>query len=1228
MTLDFLNDGELFNWVRIRPSDGALILGLDDTQQLQDQKLIRAFFFDQTGNTVVDAVSRQAFTLEGAYSWEYLPDGLTPYLLFRGGKLSFPINIPMGAADEVFFSMNLLILSFPSQNTAIYWSGNMQLVLRPDGKLVLPLTSGQELVSNVALKKGWNSVMILSRRNDWVIAIAMYVNGQEAAQGQFSYSNVFLLRNQDTGNLGGWEFGIRSFYLGYSLQLASKEGLPGTTGSWVSKVFSFPEKRQVFAVAGEADLGGNDSVRVTIEADDSGTFLLPQKAEVAMAQGYGVYPTDPVAGRFIRVTVELASSAGSVAVKRLSIRLAPYPTVLPVVQPPVPDEGDALEIEVQPQALLAKEGEVRLSQPPLFILREGSTDLWAETPIQSTCPFDGDLLIGFTGGTKLPTQSQGLGEIKGMIRLERDTTGFFCDGNCSCELVIDGQSVFRFTPQGSPGSEPSWNFMNIFTSAPGWHPFVLRFNIGEEPVKLAIGTGVPGAVAPVSRADLSGIPDALALDKETRRVPPPRTLVFGPTQLVISTEGKSDRYTIEAGFPAGYPGYGTARTLQSPYLANPRITFLERKRIGARIKEIVSDSVRLFVSDEKGLVMCFYGEDPAWARHMGRVTGNLACDERYLYVPTVYGLYVLEKHFGGTRGRVRRAGAFPTSVMPYLGRLYIGWSDHVVSVASQTWEILESIGFDQGNPLHLDVPHGDAPYGRAWHFDTPHSDVAHNDHFHEYHEKYTTILEEWIHYDSGKFERQHKDAPHEYHTDNNHGSWHGDVSHGDVAHSDQPHADQLHADTPPHADRSLSESELEDIPWGKGTNPVERGLNHQILVYRPTAVFVLNEDMTVEMEARPRTGKVTAAYLSDEMTQYPWSRLLFTGEDTGQLTAYSLLDREVLFETRLDGPVVWVMPIKEGVLVGHGSSVSMVSPADGEVVATVNLRAGKLLPCPVRDRNKNLYVPAEHGLFLLNGALDVLDYVGFEEEVSAFLLWKDGNLAVAAGTDLYLFAGASSRPSLELHWFPEQPTEGEPVTFWADVVDPHVRVARVTWDFGFTRKDGVRCYTSFPFQGEHTLYVEAVNAEGQATIRRRVIRVRPSSVPWQRSVIVAPHPLALTLVRAKEGEVIIFPQAFSEIYRDQVVVLRLDLRGDGSNLTGRTVRFILKSKEEESASAIFTKDFIILNSAEGLAEVELTPSELKSIDPGKYFWAVSIYQGQSLVSTVARGLVEIREGMV
>ncbi|MEM1692342.1 MAG: hypothetical protein QXK45_06705 [Thermofilaceae archaeon] len=1142
--------------------------------------------------------------------------------------MRFPINLPSGAADEMFLSMNVLITSFPSQNTAIYQTGNMRLVLRPDGKLVLPLTGQQELVSNTALKRGWNNVMILSRRNDWVIAVAMYINGVEAAQGQYSYSNILLLKNQDNGSLGGWEYGIRSFYLGYSLQLASKEGLPGTTGSWTSKVFSFSEKKQVFAVACETDISGNDSVRVTVEADDTGTFLLPQKTEVALVNGFGVYPTDPVAGRYIRITVELASSAGSAAVRRLSVRLAPYPTLLPVVQPPLPDEGDALEIDVQPQALLRTEGEIRLSQAPLLFLREVPQDLWDDTPIKASYPFDADLLVGFSGGKDLPVHGQGLVEIRGLIRLERDVTAFFCDANCPVSLAIDGQIVFRFTPQDGVGDAPNWRFVGTVAKHPGWHPFVLRFRTTDEPVKLAVGTGWPGQVEVVSRADLSGLPTSLTMDKETRKVPPPRTLIFGPAQLLIATEGKTNRYTIEAGLPAAYPGYGTARTFQSPYLVNPRITFLERKRIGARVLDVVSDSIRLFVADEKGLLMCFQGEHPAWASSLGEITGNLACDEDYVYVPTINGLRIIEKLGGGSRAIVTRPGAHPTSVMPYLGRLYIGWSDHTISVTSRTGASLKLAEFNQENPLHLDVPHGDAPYGRAWHFDTPHSDVAHHDRYHQYHEDYTEILTKWIHYDSGKFEVWERDPPYQRHTNTSHGSWHGDVSHGDVSHSDQPHADQLHADSPPHGDKTLSEQDLAGVLWGRGTNPVERGLNHQILVYRPTAVFVLEEDLSLVMEVRPRTGMITTAVLADEMTPYPWSRLLLVGEETGQLTCYSLLDHEVLFETRLEGRVIWVMPIKEGILVGHGTSVSLVSPADGEVVATVNLQAGEVLPCPVRDRNKNLYVPTEKGLFLLNGALDVLDYVGFEEPLTSFLVWKDGNFVVGAGPDLYLFAGASSRPSLEINWFPKHPTEGEQVTFWADVVDPHVRVARVTWNFGFTRKNGGRCYTSFPFHGEHTLYVEAVNEEGQSTIRRRVIRVRQSSVPWHRSIVVARYPYALTLVRPKEGEVLLFPQGFSEIYRDQLVVLRLDLRGEGSDLTGRTVQFILKAKEEEGASAIFTKNFVILNSAEGLAEVELTPSELKSISPGKYFWAVAIYQGQTLKSTVARGLVEIREGMV
>lgn len=101
------------------------------------------------------------------------------------------------------------------------------------------------------------------------------------------------------------------------------------------------------------------------------------------------------------------------------------------------------------------------------------------------------------------------------------------------------------------------------------------------------------------------------------------------------------------------------------------------------------------------------------------------------------------------------------------------------------------------------------------------------------------------------------------------------------------------------------------------------------------------------------------------------------------------------------------------------------------------------------------------------------------------------------------------------------------------------------------------------------------------------------------------------------------------IYRKDDVKIPISMTNNGVpiDLTGITLKFILKKDKEDSSPIILEKTIIShLNPAEGKSEIILTSSDT-SITAGKYYCSIVMIDTMNSVSTLVVSDIEIRQGL-
>lgn len=1180
MRIDFLNDAFEFRWTRLRASDGALCVGYPEPKTAEElQRFVRIFQFDQPGNSVKDLVKNSAYVLSGNYEWEEDPTG-TNYLVLRGGLLEV-----MPAADspltELVVVVSLWVRSYPSTKTTFLECGGINFSLTPEGYVEVALFNRPPANSKMKIPKGWVSLTFVYQTKQGFWAAQMYFNAERAweAEGEGSWQVFRENHLRVRGDLC-----LRALYVAKSLDVLKEANQPGLTGEWESRIFSFEKPMQLVLISAEPRMSESDVIEVEVTAADEPSCTLGRTAKVRLEPNRTVYLVDPVWGRYLKVIVRFASLGSLAALRSLNLELMDFPFLSVSLSHTAPKPGSTVEVRLAPERLSA-EVPVFLGQAPSYVVRAAP-----DGEVRASGVWLGPLHAGFKGAPKVSLPAGGYLEITGEVLVPQEGVWTFAlDGEGSGELWVGGQRVLSFLGR-SPGETPQPRTGQVQLEA-GWHPFRLLLGpVGTSP-KLYAAMGLaslevlgPGSLRGATKAQAKGgVAGALS-----------QALLWEDAELVVG----SFRYRLDLAEGAEHLGYGLARSFQSPHALSPKLRFLERFPFLPSRYAPLSDGVRLFLFDRRGLVLAWReGGKVEWVAYTGPITGQPCLKDDKLYVPSLLGLWVLHRLSGKGR-RIVREGSFPMAVLPEHHRLLISWSDHALTSHSPEGGLRSVVRLGT-DPAHLDVPHADAPYLRILHQDVPHADVPHTDTWHDIHENEGRFVPPY--YPHLRYEEQ--------------SYWKGvyarsENPHGDTAHADVAHGDTPHGDGPPHLDYVLGPNDAPKYPLGVGTTPWERGLNHEILCVRPSGVFLLSEGLDVLLQVLPEQGAIRFACLNDEHMGYPWTRAILVAE--GSCVRALGVSGARYFLRDLGEEVAWAVPSLGGYLVGAGSTVHLLSPLDGSTIASARLE-GRITGFPT-VLNKGFLLTTTAGTYFLSETMDILDFVSTGKPALFAVVWKEQTVAVVTEDGLYLFVGGEERsPALRVVQPPWKAREGEDYWLWADADSP----ASVLWDTGLGVRQGAVVHLVPPFPGELLVYASAGK-----NLARAVVEVLPrSKVPMRRAHICATS-WRESIIQTKEGT-LLTAFGLNDIYTDQRVRVYLDLLGE--SLEGRVARFVLK--KEEGGQALLAKNFTALHAGEGLAALDLLPSDLSSLQPGRYLWAVILREANNEEHTVARGWLELHPGV-
>jgi hypothetical protein len=1212
MDLSFSGDAWEFNWTRIRASDGALVLGPPVGENLASRGFLKVFLFEEEGNSVKDYVSGSGCQLNGNYEWQYDISG-KPFLVLRNGSFAFQ---PGATVLELFLSIAINIPNLPTANmTLLSDSANtLGIVLKPDGTLSFSI-GGAQASSDRKIPKGWFTLTLMTRISQYGPGVAAaFINADQILKLE-QQSMRPLFPSNAIVTVGG-EFWIRTLVLANTLNVAGGEVVPNTSGYWVSKTFDLGTKKQVVTVTVDAFVGGADSGRLILEMSDDPSFFLTRKAEIKLENGLRTYVVPPVWGQWLKARIELASPWGSIAVKKVSLSMSDFPFVSMSLEPPSFTEGKPLEVKLQPEEITRESMKFRAGNNPILILREYGAPSEADSkkPLRSTI-FDEDFYLNFTGGKDYSIPQSGLLDIRGKVYIQGNETHLLdCVGHL--KLFIDGSPILDIQRSDHASVDPVSAELRLPS---GWYDFRLLLGSPSQKPKLYWARLTPQGPKVLSRAEVLGPFEFLPARIATSLNPPPFTL-WDDSMLEFGVEGKLFDYYVELTKGANTFGVNSAATFVSPFSVSPPLRKIgEIRDLGNVTWPILSSGRTIYISLTNA-ILALEGLKPVWYRATSKITGAPVLANGRIYVPTESGILELHSESGKEIRRITRTNAYPVSILYFLDRLYVGWSDHKIEIYSPSGIQLGGISLEQG-ATHLDIPHGDSPYYRSPHLDVPHVYVPHIDVDTTDHEdvwgysrarlRWDPVSQQFIieyvqidHIDRTEHQRvyqDHQDIPHE------------DVSHGDTSHHD----------TPPHLDQVLTPDDIENLlslsPFARGSNPTERGLNHEILVVRPTGVFLLSESLQTKFSIAPIHGPITFASLNDEAGNYPFTRIIAVGEMRGKLSFYSAHDGAKLSEVTLENPVRWVIPLKAGFLVAHGGTLSLVHPFEGLVYFSLEVEE-EIRGLPLVDRDGNLYLITERSLMVFSPSFELIQKISFEEEVVSFAITKEGVACLVTESGVHLFQGGSTSPSLDLLIWPGQPRAQENCWLIADAYDVNP-IERILWETGGRPQEGWMITVTFPEPGEKTIYLAARSGGKESAFIRRIIRVLPPwASPTTRALVCADLTQEVTILK----DMRVPPLGLEEIYRDSNLIVRVDTRGE--SLSNTTVKIIFKREESETAQVLLEKTFTVLDGTLGIAETTLTPSDLKTLSPGKYFWAITATRDGS-TWTISRGYSVLREGM-
>ena len=1212
MDLSFTGDAWEFNWTRIRAADGALVLGPPVGENLASRGFLKVFLCEEEGNAVKDYVSGAGCELHGSYEWQYDISG-KPFLVLRGGSFSFQ---PGAGVLELFLSMAINVPSLPDSNTALLSDSarTLSIVLRPDGTLSFSI-GGAEASSDRKIPKGWFTLTVMARISQYGPGVAAaFINADQILKLE-QQSMRSLFPGSDIVTVGG-NFWIRTLVLANTLNVSGGDVVPNTSGYWASKTFDLGAKKQVVTVSVDAFVGGADSGKLTIEMSDDPSFFLTRKAEIQLENGLKTYVVSPVWGQWLKIKIELASPWGSIAVKRVSISMSDFPFVAMSMDPPSFTRGKPLSLKLQPDEIIRESLKFRAGNNPILILREYGVpnEVDSKKPLRSTI-FDEDFNLNFSGGKEYSLPSSGLLDIQGRIYISGeeillvDCVGFLW-------LLLDGETIIDAQKSDHSSVDPVLAEVKLPS---GWHDFRLLLSSSSLKPKLYLARLTPQGPKVISGAEVLGPFEFVPARISTSLNPPPFTL-WDNSMVEFGVEGKLFDYYVELTRGANTFGVNSAATFVSPFSVSPPLRKIGEIRNLKNLSWPILSSGRTIYLSLSSAILALEGLKPVWYKVTSKITGAPVLANQRLYVPTVNGLLVLHSESGKEIRRITRADAYPVSIIYFLDRLYVGWSDHKIEIYSPSGISLGSTSLESG-ATHLDIPHGDTPYYRSPHSDVPHVYVPHIDVDITDHEDvwgHQRAVIEWSPTEK-KFVINYVTNEHIDHT-------HHDRSyqeHQYVVHQDVSHGDTSHYDSPPHLDQTLSPDDIENLlqhsPFARGSNPIERGLNHELLVVRPTAVFLLSESLNTKFCITPLHGPITFSSLNDETGNYPFTRIIAVGEKSGTLSFYSAHDGARLCEVTLDNPIRWAIAMKSGFLVAHGGTLSLIHPFEGLVYFSLELEE-EIQGLPILDADGNLYITTKRSLMVFSSAFELIQKISFEDEVKAFAITKDGVACLVTDSGIHLFQGGSTSPSLDMLIWPGQPRAQENCWLIADAFDVNP-IEGILWETGNTPKEGQMITVIFPEPGEETIYLAAQGKEKSSAVLRKIIRVLPPwSYPTTRALVCADLTQEVTILR----DMRVPPLGLEEIYRDSNLVVRVDTRGE--SLASTTVKIIFKKEESETAQALLEKTLSVIDGTLGIAEATLTPTELKTLSPGKYFWAITATR-DGLTWTISRGYSLIREGM-
>lgn len=780
----------------------------------------------------------------------------------------------------------------------------------------------------------------------------------------------------------------------------------------------------------------------------------------------------------------------------------------------------------------------------------------------------------------------------------------------------------------------------IKTISPDSTPVINRLALYFSDYPFAAPIYLPVLPKPEEQVQAFGVPaQEDLLIKAEKTSSPERINIFAEEgKITVSTDNAEFSRVIRP--RKGWPQFcGLSTRLSfSQYEISPPLWLMGKLKCPTKI-------IGQPIIDEKGRIIgrngrCFFAWDgwgkELWMRYdpYDSIADGTIINERLVW-PTTIDVRCLDVRDGSLLWTYVPE-TNPSGVLATLenGYILIPLENGKLDLITEKGELIKQIDTGLSTGTHIDEAYVDIPYSESYHVDSPAKYTPHEDHsnYDDYSDFYQ--LSGW--YDkipcrggqTIEFGRPYLDCVRNPEKCRRNVSSHSDTPHADTAHGDQGHNDSVHADIP-YKDVTVEEKH------GKGVKFTDEGLFDEILLVFPAFACIVNQDSEI-ISLISEGSRLTAATLCDEIAaegDTSTIRLVHAGFEDGTVRTYQADSGVALYERDLESGAVkfiFAAPLKGvPIVVGCQRALFLLSQ-DLESIWKIDLDeepagwpvlAGQFFVVPLKTR---VWIIRYDGII-------VNELITEEEITGSPVVMKNNTLLVPCDTGILVFA-SNRTPFISYELWPEFAHSKEEFYLIDRSTEIFGEIKDVRWFVKGEMLTGKVVKTKIENPGTYEIIHIATNDIGQRSEENIRLRVYPSFVE-ERPVLWSVESQItrrMSIAMKSEDEMRIFypDEGINEVYQDQPVRIDLKIFGDYMNLTGSTIKFVVKDSESVDAEELLSINGELVVPEDGYAKVEVTPDDWKRLEGDKpYYWGIYITYPSGRVELAARGRVELRAAL-